>query len=97
MSAHYGSEMERIKKRILFGTDWHVLTREKKYETYQSCYKKALENSGFGAPEVEGVLGGNALDFLGLRMPGNNTNRTRLERFYKNHDIQPPAWFKSLS
>jgi len=41
--------------------------------------------------DIDNFLGGNAMKFLGL-LPGMQ-NRTRLESFYTNHNIDPPRWF----
>lgn len=84
-----------IKKKLLFGIDWHVIKRVKKYGTFQERYEEVLRDSGFSKDEITAFLGGNALDFLGLRPGGKN--RERLVRFYKKEGIHPPEWFNLTS
>jgi len=85
-----------IKKRLLFGTDWHVLKRVKNYEDFMESYVKVLKHvNPFTDEEIDDFLGGNALKFLGL-LPGGK-NRERLEKFYKKKEIDPPEWFKLTS
>jgi len=87
-----GDRWPQIKKKILFGIDWHVLKRVSGYEEFQDAYTEVLNEGGSYTPEdVDDFLGGNALRFLGLLPEGKN--RERLAKFYQNHDISPPAWF----
>jgi hypothetical protein len=91
-----GPDIAKIKKRLLFGTDWHVLRRLRKFKTFQEGYVEVLKHEGFFTdPEIEDFLGGNALHFLGL-LPGGR-NRARLDAFYNKEHIGPPDWFKSTS
>ena len=47
------------------------------------------------------ILGGNALHFLGLLPLGTDPsvgwakNRERLQRFYRDNNINPPDWFSA--
>ncbi|MHC4601346.1 MAG: amidohydrolase family protein, partial [Planctomycetota bacterium] len=81
-----------VKKRLLFGIDWHVVKRVRNFENFKTCYREVLEhNSLFSKEELADFFGGNALRFLGLG-PGER-NRARLERFYADEGIDPPPWF----
>ncbi len=81
-----------IKKRLLFGTDWHVLKRVKNYKKFKDGYVEVLKHSNlFTDAEIEDSLGGNAMNFLGL-LPGGK-NRQRLQNFYTKKGITPPKWF----
>ena len=84
-----------LKKRLLFGIDWHVIKRVRDYGTFKAGYVEVLKEVLFTDEEIAGFLGGNALNFLGL-LPGGQ-NRDRLEKFYKREGIAPPEWFKSTS
>ena len=80
-----------IKKKLLFGIDWHVIKRVKDFENFKTKYVKILQQDNlFNDDEIIDFLGGNALRFLGL-LPGDQ-NYHRLKRFYQNNKIQPPQW-----
>ncbi|MGB2698541.1 MAG: amidohydrolase family protein, partial [Candidatus Zixiibacteriota bacterium] len=82
-----------VKKRLLFGTDWHVLKRVRNYKKFKDGYVEVLKhNNLFTDAEIKDFLGGNALKFLGL-LPGGK-NRKRLEEFYNAHKIAQPKWFR---
>jgi predicted TIM-barrel fold metal-dependent hydrolase len=92
MQEDFGADMDKIKSRILFGTDWHVLRRMKGYRNFLDNYQRVLLEAGiFTDAEMDRFNGGNALEFLGLT-PGA-ANRRRLERFYQANGIAAPAWF----
>lgn len=81
-----------IKKRVLYGSDWHVLRRVKHHEEFLKNFIKVMHSTRFYKDgEMDAFLGGNAMSFLGL-LPGNK-NRNRLETFYKKYGIDPPKWF----
>jgi predicted TIM-barrel fold metal-dependent hydrolase len=89
-----------VQKRLLFGIDWHVITRMDGFEGFKAAYARILGGSGIFSPsEIEDFFGGNALRFLGLLplgTPGEWTmNRSRLGAFYTASGIVPPAWFTS--
>ena len=85
--------IEKIKKRILFGSDWHVLRRVKRYAAFPDRYRRILLETGFyDGQSISDFMGGNAIRFLGIQ-PGE-PNYKRLERFYKNHHMEPPEWFQ---
>ncbi len=93
---------EAVPKKLLFGIDWHVITRVPGYRGFMRAYVELLrENSLFTQGEIDDFLGGNALRFLGLaggRAPAAGAadwtaNRRRLAFFYQRNRIRPPAWF----
>jgi predicted TIM-barrel fold metal-dependent hydrolase len=91
-----------IPKRLLFGIDWHVITRVDHFIEFRERYEKILAGGNIFTPaEMEDFFGGNALHFLGLLPPGTRSktgwtgNRKRLRAFYKRKRIRPPKWFQS--
>jgi len=91
-----GKDLEKLKRRLLYGSDWHVLRRVRNFETFMGNYITVLEQAGFFTEEeIEDFLGGNALEFLGL-LPGGK-NRERLEDFYMRKKIPLPNWFTSTA
>lgn len=88
--------LEKLKRRILYGSDWHVLKRARSFEIFMEKYIQVVEQASFYTKEeMEDFLGGNALEFLGL-LPGGK-NRERLEDFYTKKKIPPPYWFTSTA
>jgi predicted TIM-barrel fold metal-dependent hydrolase len=89
-----------VQERLLFGIDWHVISRMDGFEGFTAAYARILGAGGIFTPSaLEDFFGGNALRFLGLLplgTPGGWTaNRVRLATFYAAHDIEPPAWYTS--
>jgi len=89
-----------VQKKLLFGIDWHVITRVVGYENFTREYLALLKRNGlFTSSEIADFLGGNALHFLGLLKKGTlpasgwTKNRKRLGFFYKRNGITPPRWF----
>lgn len=82
------------RERFLFGTDWHMIVREQDYRDYLGRYREFYVEQ-FGEGECEGFLGGNAVEFLGLRQGGGN--RSRLTDYYGRRGIAPPSWFTDLA
>ena len=92
----FNEDIDIIKKKLLYGSDWHVLKRLKNYGAFKNRYIEVLKHEDFFTDgEIQDFLGGNALNFLGL-LPGGK-NRERLEKFYRSKEIDPPKWFKSTS
>ena len=93
-----------VRKRLLFGIDWHVITRVENYQNFKEKYIEVLKDGDlFTGDEIDDFLGGNALRFLGL-LPldtepedGWTGNRKRLQRFYETNQIEPPAWFTATA
>jgi predicted TIM-barrel fold metal-dependent hydrolase len=91
-----GKGLEKLKRRLLYGSDWHVLRRVRNFETFMAHYITVLRQADFYAgEEIEDFLGGNALEFLGL-LPGGK-NRERLKDFYTRKKIPLPYWFTSTA
>lgn len=85
---------DAIKKKLLFGIDWHVIKRVEGFENFTKQYKSILENGNlFNQNAIDDFFGGNAIRFLGLDTYGKA--RQRLEKFYQDHFISPPDWFKT--
>ena len=89
-----------LQRKLLFGIDWHVITRIPGYKDFVSTYLELLKETGsFSSTEIADFMGGNALHFLGLLRPGTSArsgwtrNRTRLRFFYKRNEMKPPKWF----
>jgi hypothetical protein len=96
MRQDWVADWSQIKKKILFGIDWHTIKRVKGFRDFQQRYVEVMSHDGlFSRSEIEDFLGGNALRFLGL-LP-NDQNRRRLETFYQNQNISPPDWFTSTA
>lgn len=89
-----------LQKKLLFGIDWHVITRVDHYEEFKDRFVNVLEDPQIFTPhDIERFLGGNALEFLGL-LPvstaptsGWTGNRKRLAEFYRRNGITSPGWF----
>ena len=91
-----------IPSRLLYGIDWHIITRVDRFTEFKQRYNRLLSGGGiFDAKEMEEFFGGNALHFLGLLPPGKGSkngwtgNRQRLRAFYQRQNIRPPVWFQS--
>jgi predicted TIM-barrel fold metal-dependent hydrolase len=90
-----------LQKRLLYGVDWHVITRAGRFENFMDLNLRVLREAGFTSEEIEDFLGGNALRFLGLLPLGTppsdgwSENRRRLKDFYAANAIAPQAWFTS--
>ena len=89
-----------LEKKLLFGIDWHVVTRVDRFEEFKDRFVKVLEDPGILSPQgIERFLGGTAIEFLGLLPPGTppgegwSENRRRLVDFYQRNGITPPGWF----
>ena len=93
MRREFSADIEKIKSRILFGTDWHVLRRMQGYREFLPNYERVLREAGlFAGSELVRFRGTNALEFLGLGAGGGN--RTRLLRLYQTHGTTLPEWYR---
>lgn len=93
MKREFSADIEKIKSRILFGTDRHVLRRMQGYREFLPNYERVLrEAEVFLDSELDRFRGGNALDFLGLGAKGDN--HRRLLRLYQNHGAAAPEWLR---
>ena len=89
-----------VQKRLLFGMDWHVIVRLRRFRGFKSTYVRVLrDRCGWYPEQVDDFLGGNALRFLGLlpldtpTTEGWTGNRMRLGDYYARNGITPPQWF----
>jgi predicted TIM-barrel fold metal-dependent hydrolase len=91
-----------VQKKLLFGTDWHVITHLDGCAAFRERYRRVLAGI-FDKKEIRNFEGANALRFLGLlppsRMAGNrwSKNWRRLKSFYRKNRIAEPAWFRDAS
>jgi predicted TIM-barrel fold metal-dependent hydrolase len=90
-----------LQCRLMFGIDWHVITRADGFENFMERYVEVLdEEEIFSIADVGEFLGGNAVRFLGLGPEGDagwSGNHERLRRFYDSQGIEPPEWFKAAA
>ena len=91
MQTDFPNDIEKIKKRILYGSDWHVLRRMRGYREFLEEYERVMTKADmYDQADLEDFRGGNALEFLGLTPEGKN--RQRLNGFYIEQGIDPPGW-----
>lgn len=73
---------------LLYGTDWSMIGHEQKFlpsTKLPAIAGKFLSDAGYGKVSRQKIFFDNAVQFLGLRKSdGENSNRGRLETFYKN-------------
>lgn len=77
-------------RHLVFGSDWVMLGIHKRWDrtpAYAAQVVNFLKGCGLSGEDLEGVMQGNALRFLGLRS-GDRT-RERLLRFYSAHRLPP--------
>jgi hypothetical protein len=91
-----------IPRRLLFGIDWHIITRVDHFAEFRERYSRVLAGGGiFTHGEMDDFFTGNALHFLGLLPPGTRSkagwtgNRKRLRAFYKRKHLREPKWFQA--
>jgi predicted TIM-barrel fold metal-dependent hydrolase len=90
------TEMEReptLAERLLYGSDWFMLAKEKGASQYLLNFERELRRR-LPASQVEAILGGNAVRFLGLS--GDTRASRRLKAFYRARGLAIPPWL-SLS
>ncbi len=81
----------RSRRRILYGSDWHVLRRMKGYRKFLKNYERVFTKADmYDESEFDGFRGGNAMEFLGL-LPGAK-NWQRLVRFFNEQHVGLPGW-----
>ena len=84
---------ERVR-RILYGSDWSMLSKEFYYGDYMpvvaQMYRRKIYGMGEGAEgNARAFLSGNAIRFLGLQ-PGDKA-RSRLDTWYSRNNLDPAA------
>ncbi len=82
-------DFPELKKRLMYGSDWHMLATTKHYENYLHEFQKIF-NDNFFLQEREDFFSNNAINFLGLNHGGKT--RDRLLDFYSNNHIDLPEW-----
>ena len=82
----------KAKKRLMFGTDSHMIVRTKDYKKFFKRYLNAYSDH-FSESETNLFIGQNAVKFLGLQPGGKN--RERLYQFYTRNELQFPQWWIS--
>jgi predicted TIM-barrel fold metal-dependent hydrolase len=85
----FGKNNGVLKSRLLYGSDWFMSTARKGNDKYFSDANEFL-NESFEA-ERAAILGGNAVNFLGLR--DDEGTADRLRTYYGDN---PPAWMQRL-
>jgi predicted TIM-barrel fold metal-dependent hydrolase len=93
---------EVLPKRLLFGTDWHVIVHIDRYAEFKERYRRILAGI-FSGRQLRDFEGGNALRFLGLLPPARkergrwSKNWRRLKSFYRKNRMAEPKWFRDAS
>jgi predicted TIM-barrel fold metal-dependent hydrolase len=88
----YFERFPKVKQRLMFGTDWHMLVRRPGHKEYLHAQARFIEEF---FPEMKAdFLGRNALRYLGLE-PGR-ANWSRLDAFYRSHGLDRPPWWIDL-
>jgi hypothetical protein len=77
----------RARTRLMYGTDWVMLSRVGEVEEYYPSMRNRLPSSLRIDPA--GFVGANAAQFLGISKKGGVTlkPRERLEHFYAQHNL----------
>ena len=82
-----------LASRLMYGSDWLLLATSDGYEDFLTQFRTGLRAmSTLSAGQIDGILGGNARDFLGLN-PAEKT-RERLETFYDANGLTRPFWLR---
>jgi predicted TIM-barrel fold metal-dependent hydrolase len=87
-----GEAGEKRAQRMLYGSDWSMLSKEYYYADYlpvvAHMYRRKIYGVGQGAEKnTRAFLSQNAIEFLGLR--AGDTARARLEAWYARHGLDP--------
>lgn len=68
---------DRLKTRLMYGSDWSMIGREQKHANYYKDVVNALKEIDLIAPEQVAILGANALRYLGLDRRGKQYDRLK--------------------
>lgn len=82
-------------RRILFGTDWYMLSRNKNWPAYADNIHHLLKTAGTSGADMQRLLYSNVLDLYGLTRTAPGKNRQRLIDYYAHKGIS--AGWLSLS
>lgn len=92
--------------RLLYGTDWFMLSKEAQWSSYPEKMLAALERAKQVYPRLaqlnmDALFYGNLVDCYGLGAAsasgGKSGNRLRVERFFSARGLPPPDWLPALS
>lgn len=87
-------EKPAADKRLMYGSDWIMLSIEGHSDLYYEKFAAALASASVPAAVVDQIFSTNAIDFLGLKR--GQPTRQRLERFYATNHITP-VWEDAAS
>jgi predicted TIM-barrel fold metal-dependent hydrolase len=93
----YLRDHPKARQRLLYGSDWSLLARERSADQYYHAMKtRFCEMLDLDPAECRGYLGGNAVRFLGLAEENGAKpkNRQRLERFRAKHNLDTSIFKK---
>jgi predicted TIM-barrel fold metal-dependent hydrolase len=93
-------------ERLLYGTDWSMIAQEERFpkllssRPFPDLMILFLRAVGYNDAQIEGIMFGNAVRFLGLGKAeldgfGEKSTRGRLEKFYTAHDLST-GWMKAF-
>jgi predicted TIM-barrel fold metal-dependent hydrolase len=85
-------------ERLLYGTDWSMIAQEERFprllspKPFPDVMIFFLRAVGYNDTQIERIMFGNAVRFLGLSKAehekfGENSTRARLEKFYAAHNL----------
>ncbi len=80
---------EQAAQRILFGTDWFMLSKETNWPGYADRIHQHLKTAGATGLELEHLMYRNVLDLYGLNKASPGKNRTRLVDYYAGKGLSP--------
>lgn len=86
MGRHNNQNLKVID-RVMYGTDWLMLSKEGDWSKYLSNWKKALDKKSFSEKEQAQIFYTNVLKLYGL--DGTGKNHKRLTKFYRKNSIKP--------
>jgi hypothetical protein len=79
--------------RMMYGTDWEMITVEPKQQQYYQITHDAFQNwcsGGLPSGTMRNLFGQNAMQFLGLTAGEKNCGR--LAAYYKKNQLAVPSW-----
>jgi len=90
------SNGQKVKDRVMYGTDWHMMIKEEGWEKYAwNVLGKIARKDKETLNKIAYV---NAMHCYGLGKAGSSAcgqNRVRLEQFYHRHGVSP-EWIQRL-
>ena len=86
------TQFKEARSRIMYGSDWHEVLPELGSYGYYGHWTRLFDQSPALRPHARRFLGGNAVEFLGLRHGGAARERLANGLFKKYH--VKPEWFR---